>query len=461
MKHQVEVCYDAYFNSMLTFDSETLIITYKEYSWNSHGTTETCHGEIIVNPPELYSFLVEHCKEERAKEIMENPDLIDVCERYAEQVRPFREAFQELQRRSPLDWKSWELGARLYAGGSSSIFEAKRSDGLDKHKPAVPKKYLMNYIYFNSHYRRYGELRTCDIHPGDEKSKRLKRYLNKIVLAEAKRESLLGLTSGSVLKFSKTLPARTDDDARAVCAFLMRHRNEDTIRRLNAWHMQPAVNGRFPWLIQRLEALQPLTSGVPKGISLTPDVFRLYFERVDDSEYVYFYPSRSHPCVWVRALPPDYVLRQGRRIAKALSLCHRNGIVHRDVTVDNLFRINKQKDLCLGDFGIACRLPTRFSPVAYGTPVFMPPEMLDGQPYGFSADVFALGRCMQLMLWGMQLPYASHPLWAGTLEREKLTPAVSDAFWQVMRKATAADAAERYPDGSSLLEALNGVESAV
>ncbi|MGI6691417.1 MAG: hypothetical protein ACOX63_11375 [Christensenellales bacterium] len=65
------------------------------------------------------------------------------------------------------------------------------------------------------------------------------------------------------------------------------------------------------------------------------------------------------------------------------------------------------------------------------------------------------------MLWGMQLPYASHPLWAGTLEREKLTPAVSDAFWQVMRKATAADAAERYPDGSSLLEALNGVESAV
>lgn len=461
MRYEADVCYGTYSNSVLTFDSETLEITYKEYSWNSHGTTETYHGKIIIDPPELFSFLVERCKEERAKEIMENPALIDVCERYAEQVRPFQEAFQKLQRRIPLDWKSWELGVRLYAGSSSSIFEVNRSDGVDKHIPAVPEKYLMDYIYFNSHYRTVGELRKQDTHSGDEKRKRLERYLNKKVLAEAKRESLLGLTSGSVLKFSKTLPARTDDDARAVCIFLMQHQNEDTIRRLDAWYMLPAVNGCFSWLIQRLEALQPLTSCAPKGLSLTPNVFRFYFERDEASEYCVYVPSRSHACVWITALPPEYVLRQGRRIAKALSLCHRNGIVHRDVTVDNLFCINKQKDLCLGDFEIACRLPTRFSSVAYGTPIFMPPEMLNGQPYGFSADVFALGRCMQLMLWGMQMPYTSHPFWVGELERDKLTPVVSDALWHVMCKATAADAAKRYPDGSSLLEALNGVENAV
>ena len=460
MKSEIDVCQGTYSYSVLTYDTETLSITYKSYSWNSHGTTETFHGEENVNPLELFPFLVKCSNEERAREIMADPALQDICKRYAEQVQPFLQAFQELQRMIPLDWNSWEIGARLYASGSSTIFEAIRKIEPGRNTVTVHRRFILDYFFVKSMYQKYGEMMEHSISPHSQKSTREKRYLHKKVLEGVQRDSLMRLRSDiAVLKFCEMLPSNTSDDLRVVCAFLMRHRSEDTIHRLDAWHLMPAAKGRRSWLVLMQQALQTLSSGVPNGLSHSSDVYRLYHTVDEPDDNSLFSPSKSRGGRWVAALPPEYVLSQGRRIAKALSLCHRNGIVHRDVTVDNLFCVNGKNDLCLGDFGIACRLPVRFSRVSHGTPIFIPPEMIEGQPYDFSVDVFALGRCMQLMLWGMQMPYASRPFWTGELERKKLRPAVSDALWQVLCKATAADASERYRDGSALLEALNAVET--
>lgn len=461
MKRQIHVDTSTYEHSVLAYDTETLAITFEYSTWNSHGTTETYHGEEIVNPPDLYEYLRKHFREEKVREIMANPVLDDVSKRYAEQVQPFLQIYKELQHRIPLGWSSWEIGARLHTGSSSTIFRARWKKESAARARIVPMGYMLSYLTMKSKYQKSGELWEYS-YPHDQQSKRVEKYLRKKVLEEAKRDLRSGKCSDpAILKFCDFLPSTTPDDARAVCAFLMRNRNEDTIHHLDAWHLMQGADQQLSWLVLRQKALQPLTSGVPDGLSYSSDVYRLYLDPDQALENSHYSLSESKENTWVRSLSPEYVLKQARRIAKALSLCHQDGIIHRDVTVDNLFCVNEKNDLCLGDFGIACRLPARFSRVSYGTPIFMPPEMLNGLPYDFSADVFALGRCMQLMLWGMQMPCASQPFWFGELNQKELKPAISDDFWQVISKATATVASERYRDGSALLMALNAVRTAL
>lgn len=88
-----------------------------------------------------------------------------------------------------------------------------------------------------------------------------------------------------------------------------------------------------------------------------------------------------------------------RDIALALRHCHARGVVHRDLKPENLL-IGMDRRVKLGDFGWATRMTDGYVSGKSGTLDFMSPEMCTGIPYGFDADLWALGAVAYEMLVG-------------------------------------------------------------
>eukprot|EP01084_Bolivina_argentea_P226411 382476_1 len=94
-------------------------------------------------------------------------------------------------------------------------------------------------------------------------------------------------------------------------------------------------------------------------------------------------------------------------IATALAYLHKEKIIHRDVTPDNIFYHQKQNVYKLGDFGaskdVAKSLAKTFDK---GAPHFMAPEIAinDGSKYNVKADIWAFGVTLYTLCTG-NYPY--------------------------------------------------------
>lgn len=100
-------------------------------------------------------------------------------------------------------------------------------------------------------------------------------------------------------------------------------------------------------------------------------------------------------------LPWREAVRIGLRIARVLALAHSRGVIHRDITPDNVI-VNGDHVTVL-DFGIAATVgePDEDSTGAsFGTPAYVAPERLDGTPAQTATDVYALGVVLFEMLTG-------------------------------------------------------------
>lgn len=88
----------------------------------------------------------------------------------------------------------------------------------------------------------------------------------------------------------------------------------------------------------------------------------------------------------------------------ALQHVHAHRILHRDIKAGNIF-MTRAGVVKLGDFGIAKALgEDSVARTRIGTPYYLAPEICHGRPYGRSADMWALGVVLYLML-AMRLPY--------------------------------------------------------
>ncbi len=104
------------------------------------------------------------------------------------------------------------------------------------------------------------------------------------------------------------------------------------------------------------------------------------------------------------------VLVAGARLADALALAHRRGIVHRDVKPANVL-VGRDGAAWLADFGLAWisgdeRLTLSGSEL--GTPAYMSPEQVDGRPLGPQTDVWSLGVTLYEWLTGRRPFEAEH-----------------------------------------------------
>ena len=152
-------------------------------------------------------------------------------------------------------------------------------------------------------------------------------------------------------------------------------------------------------------------------------------------------------------------------VCRALAAVHLAGFVHQDVKARNVMR-EKAGRIVLMDFGAGqdiSKLAAAGRRVA-GTPLYMAPEVLAGEPPSVVSDVYSVGVLLYHLVTGF------YPVEASTLEgirsahmqgRRRLLserrPDLPVTFLQVVDKALAPDPKRRYANASQLLEALVGI----
>lgn len=99
------------------------------------------------------------------------------------------------------------------------------------------------------------------------------------------------------------------------------------------------------------------------------------------------------------------VVKLGLNICDALSVCHANGIMHRDIKEANIF-INEDGNYKLGDFGVAkAAIETTQAGSIKGTASYMAPEIYLREPYDTSVDIYSLGIVLYKLLNCQRLPF--------------------------------------------------------
>jgi YVTN family beta-propeller protein len=173
-------------------------------------------------------------------------------------------------------------------------------------------------------------------------------------------------------------------------------------------------------------------------------------------------------------LSPDRAVSIAEQIGAALDAAHHHGLVHRDVKPANVLLAGKQGEHAyLTDFGLTKRTTsagglTRTGHFV-GTPDYMPPEQIKGEPVSALADVYSLGCMLFHSLTG-------HTPFERDTEVAKIyahlndpPPSVVDAvpeappaFDEVVSRALAKEPEERYPSAGDLARAaraaLTGAE---
>lgn len=88
----------------------------------------------------------------------------------------------------------------------------------------------------------------------------------------------------------------------------------------------------------------------------------------------------------------DVVLDWLVQIVAALRAMHSRSILHRDLKAANVF-LTSRNLIKVGDFGISKMLEKNdgLASTTIGTPYYLAPEVINGEPYGLKADVWSLG----------------------------------------------------------------------
>ena len=173
-----------------------------------------------------------------------------------------------------------------------------------------------------------------------------------------------------------------------------------------------------------------------------------------------------------RALPVPRVLDLAKQVTDALVAAHEMGVVHRDLKPDNILiaRRGDREVAKVVDFGIAKAIAespqealTR-SGLVIGTPEFMSPEQLLGDPVDARTDLYSLGCIIFLMLTGTQP--AEAPTREAMLKRRlhELPPhpravnrALPPDLDAIVVRLLASTPAARYDSAADLRAALEGV----
>jgi serine/threonine-protein kinase len=91
-----------------------------------------------------------------------------------------------------------------------------------------------------------------------------------------------------------------------------------------------------------------------------------------------------------------------RRVAHALAYAHANGVIHCDIKPANIFMVGRRAPKVL-DFGIArvaYRRHDHLAGLIAGSPHYMSPEQLRGEPIDRRCDVYSLGVVLYELLAG-------------------------------------------------------------
>ena len=167
--------------------------------------------------------------------------------------------------------------------------------------------------------------------------------------------------------------------------------------------------------------------------------------------------------------PLDYkrCIRIAKQVASALSLAHRNNIIHRDVKPHNIL-ITADGTAKITDFGIAKAVSDgtiiNDSGVIMGSVHYFSPEQSRGQYVDEKSDIYSLGIVLYEMITG-RVPFdADNPVTIAVMHMNdtiippsKLVKGVPPGLDQIVMKATAKYQSDRFTNIDEMYKALDNV----
>jgi len=206
-----------------------------------------------------------------------------------------------------------------------------------------------------------------------------------------------------------------------------------------------------------------------------PNIVRFYsLERDGDTafivmDYIEGVTLREEMRAGGGQLPPQRILEIMRGICAALNYAHELGYIHCDIKPANIL-INQNGAALVADFGIA-RLAGGASAAAArgGTPGYMSPEQIRGEPPTRASDIYALGVLLFELLSGGKRPFNGQAAQTAgnTAERirweqthlsppspRQYNPSISPDLEAVILKCLALEPPRRFSSVQALLVAL-------
>lgn len=158
------------------------------------------------------------------------------------------------------------------------------------------------------------------------------------------------------------------------------------------------------------------------------------------------------------------VLQVGRRIAEALQVAHKHGIIHRDIKPHNIM-LTRDGHVKVTDFGIA-RAATTSTLTETGAMVgsvhYIAPEQARGGIVGEISDIYSLGVVLYELLAG-EVPFAGESMYSIALKHlqeeprplQEINPRIPTAVAQIVHKAMNKEQAGRYQTAAEMARAIN------
>jgi serine/threonine-protein kinase len=167
-----------------------------------------------------------------------------------------------------------------------------------------------------------------------------------------------------------------------------------------------------------------------------------------------------------KGLPWREAMRLAIQSTRALEAAHDAGLVHRDLKPQNLF-LTSDGELKLLDFGVAMALADTADSekrqkgfAVFGTPEYMAPEQVAGEPVDARCDLYALGCVLYELVTGTR-PFEGSPvvvMGKQLREEPKLprseVPELPAEVEAVIMKALAKAKEDRYKTARAMREAL-------
>lgn len=166
-------------------------------------------------------------------------------------------------------------------------------------------------------------------------------------------------------------------------------------------------------------------------------------------------------------LPEEYVIRIGIDVARALGFAHREGVIHRDIKVDNIL-FDAHGNAVVADFGIA-RAVSGYTHqtgtnMVVGTPQYFAPEQARAKPLDGRADIYSLGVTLFRAVTG-RLPFEGDDWYEIARQHveepppapRSINPEVSAELERVLLRCLAKSPDERPASGEQLAAELEEI----
>lgn len=160
-------------------------------------------------------------------------------------------------------------------------------------------------------------------------------------------------------------------------------------------------------------------------------------------------------------LPLSRVLKILTQIAAALDYAHGKGVVHQDVKPGNIF-VQENDRVKIVDFGLATPIGGCSDDLP-GTPYYMAPEQIEGDPVDARTDIYSLGITAYEMATG-KLPFPDdicqvleYHITKDTPDPRQLNPDLPEEFALFVKTATEKTGDARFQNMSEVLSALNSM----